>query len=393
VILRPPSLRACGLAVLLTVAAACQRGVAAPAARLVRGPYLQLLTTHSVMVVWKTDLHARCSLALRPRAGVARTIDAGTGRTCAVRADGLGPGRSYGYVPHADGVPLADEAVFRTDDPGAPFAFLVLGDSGSGDADQRAVRDRMLATPADFILHTGDMVYPRGEASRFDAAVFEPYAALLRSRVLWPCLGNHDVRTARGAPWRAAFHTPANNPQRDEAYYSFHRGNALFVVLDSNAPTAPASPQHQFLEGVLTRDIAPWKFVVLHHSLYSSGRHGSRAQVRDDLVPLFDRHHVDVVFMGHEHDYERTHPLRAGAPVARGAGTVYVTTGGGGQALRPVGRSAFTAHAEATLHFVRVAVDGPTLRLEMIRADGTVGDAMRLVKPEGSGPRASAPGS
>ena len=46
--------------------------------------------------------------------------------------------------------------------------------------------------------------------------------------------------------------------------------------------------------------------------------------VRSDLVPLFEKYDVQMVFSGHDHDYER--------------GTVngikYVVTGGGGERLR-----------------------------------------------------------
>src|SRR5207247_7476938 len=67
--------------------------------------------------------------------------------------------------------------------------------------------------------------------------------------------------------------------------------------------------------------------------------------------------------------------------VAPGAGTVYITTGGGGKNLYPFGRlSPFTAHAESVHHFVRIAVDGDSLTEEMIDVDGTVGDSTTLVK-------------
>jgi len=45
---------------------------------------------------------------------------------------------------------------------------------------------------------------------------------------------------------------------------------------------------------------------------------------------------VDVVFMGHDHDYERTLPLYADEVVEPGDGTVYITTGGGGADLGSV---------------------------------------------------------
>ena len=365
-----------------TLALAALVACPARAATLARGPYLQNLATDRVVVVWRTDTPATCTLALREvRGGAERIVAGARGTDCAVDARGLTAGTRYAYVPRADGVALTGESVFETDDPTAPFSFLVLGDSGCGCPTQLAVRDHMLASPADFILHTGDMVYRNGEAADFDPKFFTPYGDLIRRLVFWPCLGNHDVRTASGQPWRDAFYTPANNPVGSEDHYSFDFGNAHLVVLDSNASTEPGSPQHTFLDQDLAASAAPWKFVAFHHALYSSGYHGGARKIRRSLVPLLDRHHVDLVFMGHEHHYERTWPLRGDVIVPAGEGTVYVTTGGGGHSIRPVGTSPFTAYAESAFHFTRVHVDGTTLRLEMVRSDGLIRDTMILHKP------------
>ena len=361
------------------VLAAVLLAAPASAAKLTRGPYLQLLTTHSVTVVWNTSSAAACSLAIRPLSGATTVIQGSTGTICSVAVEGLLAGTQYGYVPRADGAALDSESVFRTDDPTRPYTFLVIGDSGDGSSHQDDVRDRMLATPADFLLHTGDMVYDTGAPEDFDPNFFTPYRKLIRRLVFWPCLGNHDVMTASGAPWREAFYTPANNPARSENYYSFDFGNAHVAVLDSNASTSPGGAQYTFLDGDLAASDATWRFVAFHHSIYSSGSPDSNTRIRSNLVPLFDRYGVDLVFMGHAHDYERTKPLKASKVVP--SGTVYVTTGGGGASISSVGKSSFTAYAESAFHFTRVAVDRRSLRLDMIRDDGDVRDTLTLVKP------------
>ena len=374
-----PRARATWRALLIILALA----VPAPAmaASLTRGPYLQLLTRQSVTVVWNTDVPAACALAVRPLDGLATLRTGSTGMACVIAIDGLLPGTAYAYTPFADGVPLGAEAVFRTDDANRPISFLVLGDSGCDCSAQLAVRDAMLKTPADFILHTGDMIYDAGAPQDFDPTFFAPYRDIVRHLVLWPCLGNHDVETASGAPWRDAFYTPANNPAGSEDYYSFDAGNAHIVVLDSNAITKPGSPQYVFLDHDLAATTATWKVVVFHHTIYSSGtKHGSNLIIRANLVPLFDTHGVDLVLMAHEHSYERTKPLHANQVVSPGQGTVYITTGGGGQEVYTVGSSTFTAHSESVHHFTRVTIDGGTLLAQMIRPDGTIGDAVTLVK-------------
>jgi hypothetical protein len=360
---------------------------AAPAAAvtLTRGPYLQMLTTRAVTVAWNTDAAAACSLAIRPLGGVTTVIAGGTGTACAIAVEGLARGAQYGYVPRAGSVALASESVFQADHPDLPYTFFVLGDFGCSCSTQRAVRDRMLgsAAPADFILSTGDQVYDSGALADQNPKLFDVYRDLLRAVPFYPTLGNHDWRTDSGGPWRAVWYTPANNPARTENYYSFDFGNAHVVVINSNESTSPGSAQHTFIDRDLAASRATWKLAAFHHTIYSSGSHGSSG-IRANLVPLFDRHHVDVVFMGHDHDYERTMPLRDDRVVPAGQGTVYITTGGGGSSIRPVGSSSFTAYAESAFHFTRVRVDGTTLTTEMVRSDGAVRDTMTLVK--GSAP-------
>src|SRR5438128_9436855 len=118
-----------GLAVLLTT----QR---AAAATLTRGPLLQLLTTHSVTVVWYMTGPARCGLAVTGPNGATTVLAGNTAAVCVVPVEGLSPGTSYVYSALADDLALHPESVFRTDDPRAPFSFLVVGDTASGSSGQ-----------------------------------------------------------------------------------------------------------------------------------------------------------------------------------------------------------------------------------------------------------------
>jgi phosphodiesterase/alkaline phosphatase D-like protein len=235
---------------------------------LTRGPYLQLLTTDAVTVVWNTDAAAACALEIRPVAGSPAIIAGATGTVCAIAVNGLTPGTQYAYRPLADGTPLRSESTFRTDGAFLPFSFLVLGDSGTGGSKQADVRDAMLATPADFILHTGDMVYPEGATEDYNPKFFAPYADLIREIMFWPTIGDNDTFSIDGvAPWREAFYTPANNASGIEDYYSFDFGNAHVTVIDTTADTDPGSPQYTFLDQDLASSAAQWKFTVFHDSI------------------------------------------------------------------------------------------------------------------------------
>ncbi len=75
---------------------------------------------------------------------------------------------------------------------------------------------------------------------------------------------------------------------------------------------------------------------------------GADLGIREEWVPLFDRYGVDLVVCGHEHHYERSHPIRGHqtndtlTPVSAATGldvidttrgTVHMVLGGGGTSL------------------------------------------------------------
>lgn len=85
-------------------------------------------------------------------------------------------------------------------------------------------------------------------------------------------------------------------------------------------------------------------FVVafFHHCAFAtSTSHASDAGVRAALAPLFDEFSVDLAVQGHNHQYERTNPIRRGRSSTQapdGAtvrpetdGTTYICVGSGGR--------------------------------------------------------------
>ena len=357
------------------------QAVPVSAIELTRGPYLQLVTATSATVAWRTDAAAACSLAIGPSGGESRIIAGESGTKCAIAANDLTPGTAYDYLPRADGVPLGTASAFRTDSPAGAFVFAVIGDHGNNiTTSQPEVRDRLLEIDPDFILSTGDMIYPAGAAEDFDPKFFVPYAQLLRSIVFWPCLGNHDVETDNGDPWRDAFYTPANNPSAVEDYYSFEWGNAHVLVIDSTQSTSPGSKQYAFIDQVSRRQHRPLENRRLpsHDLLERRSRRqcADRRQPGPALRPPKSGHRVHG-----PRPRLRAYPAAYGDEVVDpGEGTVYITTGGGGANVHPVDSSSFTAYSEEAFHVMRVIVNGDTLEADMVRADGVVRDRVLLAK-------------
>ena len=56
-------------------------------------------------------------------------------------------------------------------------------------------------------------------------------------------------------------------------------------------------------------------FVYYHHPLLTCTYKGNLPAISAKLFPLFDRYHVDVVFNGHAHTFERLYPILNGQPV------------------------------------------------------------------------------
>ena len=203
--------------------------------------------------------------------------------------------------------------------------FAVLGDFGTGERDEYAIATQMLEvhhrSPLDLVLAVGDNIYPNGSARYFVKHFEEPFAGLLKEHVkFYAVLGNHDVEEGRNDQLQyPLFNMNGSN------YYTLSRGNGLvdFFMLDS---TNCDVTQVTWVENALRASRAMWKVAAMHHPIYSSGKkHGSDLRLRKVLEPLFTRYHVQVVFAGHDHVYERTKPQQ---------GIQYFVTGAGGKMRR-----------------------------------------------------------
>jgi uncharacterized repeat protein (TIGR01451 family) len=109
--------------------------------------------------------------------------------------------------------------------------------------------------------------------------------------------------------------------------------------LDYSAPYAKApqafsaypSVLRDWLINDLDSSAQPWKIVVFHQPAFSSGNSTLRNSQMRAIAKFLEDHGVNMVFNGHEHNYQRTNPLRAnsnvaGAPVATGNPAVSIDT-------------------------------------------------------------------
>jgi len=245
------------------------------------------------------------------------------------------------------------------------------------------------------IFTVGDNAYvqpapPAGDTpAQWDVRFFRPYAPVLPSAALFPAPGDHEYLTPWAKGYTDAFELPGN-----ERFYSFDWGDLHVAVLDSNcivpidAATAGCTTAEltAWLDADLAATRAPWKLALIHRPAVGAGHYGVYPQIPAALVPLFQKHGVDLVLQGHNHLYERTWPTRDGQPVQKDydhpSAPVYVTTGGAGDWIYAcdAARIAPVATCVSAYEHVVLTLDGGTLRIEAIHPDGSPLDAFEIVK-------------
>jgi len=244
-----------------------------------------------------------------------------------MNVSGLLPDTKYYYSAGTLTNTLASggDVYFRTSPTNArPLRMWIIGDSGTGDANARAVRDSYYAVSGaqetDLWLMLGDNAYGEGSDAEYQTAVFEMYPQLLRKVVLWPTLGNHDAGdtlTGTAGPYLDIFNLPSNGeaggvPSGSEFYYSFDYANIHLICLDSFlADRSSNGPMVTWLRSDLAATDKDWIIAFWHHPPYSFGSHNSdsdefETEMRKWVLPVLEEFGVDLVFSGHSHNYERS---------------------------------------------------------------------------------------
>ena len=250
--------------------------------------------------------------------------------------------------------------------------FAVIGDNGTGEKPQYEVAQQMTTYhgkfPFTFVIMNGDNLYggerPQDFINKFEA----PYKTLLDAKVeFFATLGNHDDPNQR-------FYKPFN--MGGQRYYTYKKGNARFFSLDSNYMDPV---QLAWLEKELKASGSDWKIAYFHHPLYASGMHGSQADLRVVLEPLFVKYGVDVVFAGHEHFYQRIKPQQ---------GITYFVSGAGGQLRRgDLKKADFTAVGyDQDQSFMIVEIADKEMTFQCITRTGQTVDKGLIVQRAGADP-------
>jgi len=328
------------------------------------GPYVQMVTATSGNVIWWTESGQAAPacyndpLSKYERHGLSFTD--------------LEPGTAYDYDVLGTGAPEGAGTFVTFPDSTAPVRFAVLGDTQSNEEVHAAIVNQIIEEEPRFLLGTGDAVAEGLELGEWET-FFQIRRDLMREVPFYSALGNHE--------WDSTLYFDLFDLPGNERYYSFKAGDALFIVLDSEGlipidlPVSEKAEesflfyferQIAWLEETLDANAdAPFVFAAMHRPMYSvnSDRQFETTLNRLRWGDIFERHHVQVVFSGHNHHYHH----------AQNNGTHYVTTGGGGGHLRDIDDiQPETVLTEKVHHHVVVDVEENEATLTAIDVDGAI---------------------
>jgi hypothetical protein len=306
--------------------------LAATEVRIVRGPYWTRPHADEATLRWETDLPTTGEIVTEA-GGKRETHHTPRGTSHSLTLKRLARPAPMTYEVHAKSQNAgtawtaagpAPHFPARTE----PFSFVVYGDMRApGHAAHAQVVAAVLRESPSLVMNTGDLVLIGSEESGWQR-YFEITRPLGARAAMVPALGNHDA-ARRGVGARKTWELFGLPPPTEGAAYatSFDVAGVHFVLLDTNHVD---ERQRAWLAADLTRARQQKTraiFAFCHAGPFDHGVHGSDSSVARVLAPTLAAAHVDMLFSGHDHIYERgVGPTDAG-PLP------FIVTGGGGAPL------------------------------------------------------------
>lgn len=299
-----------------------------------------------------------------------------------VTLTGLTPDTQYVYRVGDDGA-WSEPKIFSTSAHPEDFAFLYLGDVQDGYAQWGSLLEEIYSENPQigFALLGGDLT--DNESDDNEWGEFLDAATGVFSRIpVMPAKGNHD-----GELFLDFFALPDNGSQDvSGTFYSFDYGNAHFVFLDtSNIITESVK---QWMREDLQSSTRKWKFAVFHIPAYPAVYDYKEIDkaICEHWVPILEQNGVDMVFVGHQHVYMRTHPLYQGEVQTGSYGIVYVMGNSGSKVYAAGSGFSYIAREETGSNYQVIELEGDVLTLTSKRAGGELIETFLLSKGDTTGP-------
>ena len=194
------------------------------------------------------------------------------------------------------------------------FKFVTVGDWDCNEDTVNTINDITQRNP-DLILALGDYSYVN--TADCWLKLVDPIDEKMKI-----IIGNHETEITDDKGDKVdspkLLNQYLNHFNLTNPYYSFDKGGVHFLVLSTETEYDEGSAQFRFAVDDLSKAAnnpeVQWLIVAYHRTITynshtSAGDVGS-SDFRDTYHPLFEYNSVDLVLMGHQHNYERTYPLQ-----------------------------------------------------------------------------------
>ena len=182
--------------------------------------------------------------------------------------------------------------------------IVVAGDFYCNDETEDTI-DNIISINPELIITTGDHVKDVRSIKCW-AEMSQPIKDKIKIAI-----GNHDIEFSNIYKENVDYHNIK------DPYYSHGFQNIHFISMSTEHPFEEGSKQYEFikkdLEKTSTNSSIDWIIVHQHKPFYSTHvtqvNKEEAKQLRDTLLPLFEKFSVDLVVYGHNQYYERTYPI------------------------------------------------------------------------------------
>ncbi len=375
----------CGWGKAQTAAAAAtsQEAPASQPQPLTKGPYLQAMRPDGLIICLEPAEEASGRIVIQDAAGkevTDKAFQASPGQITRVPIDGLKPDTRYRYGVHlAERPEPVFTSTFRTFPPVGhlPVAFAATGDSRTHPDIFHDICEGIRGLDVPLVVHTGDFVTTGRVVRLWDGQFFEPGRQMLASVALYPAVGNHEMGGAGPDPYTVLnrfFVLPDGR-----SWYGFDYGGVHFTILDSCQRESLKKEQYAWAEKDLLASKAAWKVAVFHAPWFCAGNHQSDAEMRRIYGPLFARAGVDLILVGHDHNYQRTRPIVHVFEPKSAKPYWQIVTGGGGAPLYNKPRpEVFVDKFENVNHYMKITAEKDRLVAIAYHMDGSELDRLEI---------------
>jgi calcineurin-like phosphoesterase family protein len=267
---------------------------------------------------------------------------------------------------------MPDAKLFRVEPEGlsgaSDFSFLVIGDTGEGDASQHCLRDQFLflgrRPDVKFLVVSSDVIYPSGAMSDYESKFYLPFKGF--GKPIFAIPGNHDwydalegfaanfleadaarasmrarvisdnrLTTTTDSRIEALIREAArlrrefglNTGRQRGPFFELHTDRFALIAVDTGVLRTVDSRQWEWLKGALERSRGKFTMAILGHPLYAGGRYqgggdnflagewvspsqtpgilgGAAVEPFGAVHRLLREHRVEVVMAGDTHYFE-----------------------------------------------------------------------------------------